>query len=543
MKRPHHLTRKTVILTFMIALLHTLAFNAQGKGKGFKDIVNHLETKYRAKKVRIPLLGLANFAVKIVRPAGVKGFKLAVFENQDFTLRDGDEPFEVVMRTAYDNEWQPLVRVTSKRGGHSRVLIYSRNAGKDVQFALLVLEAREAVVIEVKFNPDAAVRFLENPKIMGISIGKSIRGNKNVANQPAQNSSEETNATPVSPSPEATRATSEVGEPKPNPPLSGSVKDESNPPLPGEEKTATQPGEIKPVVPDRNAIRIETRLVNLNVKALNRGGQPLVDIKPEEFIVYEDGLKQEVSHFRPVDAPVNLILLLDLSGSTKNRRKAMQEAARRFVDVLPAQDNVAIVAFTRKYRPLTDFTRDKARLKSVLKEINDISGDTAFYDSMWKALDRLDQLSDARKAIIVLTDGEDDSIESTDPTEHSFEQLLERASEDDVTIYPIYFSPSNNYDKLGVIFGDGNLMGNEKSRIARKQLSDLAEQTGGEIYNAQREENLEDAYKRVAAELHTLYSLAYSPEKLMHNGEFRKITVKVNRDGAVAKTRRGYYDR
>src|SRR5262245_22634952 len=189
MKRPHHLTRKTVLLTFMIALLHTLAFNAQGKGKGFKDIVNHLETKYRAKKVRIPLLGLANFAVKIVRPAGVKGFKLAVFENQDFTLRDGDEPFEVVMRTAYDNEWQPLVRVTSKRGSQSRVLIYSRNAGKDVQFALLVLEAREAVVIEVKFNPDAAVRFLENPKIMGISIGNSIRGNKNVANQPTQNSS------------------------------------------------------------------------------------------------------------------------------------------------------------------------------------------------------------------------------------------------------------------------------------------------------------------------------------------------------------------
>src|SRR5262245_41295725 len=189
MKRPHHLTRKTVLLTFMIALLHTLAFNAQGKGKGFKDIVNHLETKYRAKKVRIPLLGLANFAVKLVRPAGVKGFKLAVFENQDFALRDGDEPFEAVMRKAYADEWQPLVLVTSKRGGHSRVLIYSRNDGKDVQFALLALEAREAVVLEVKFHPDAAVRFLDNPKIMGISLGKSIRGNSNVANRSASNSS------------------------------------------------------------------------------------------------------------------------------------------------------------------------------------------------------------------------------------------------------------------------------------------------------------------------------------------------------------------
>jgi VWFA-related protein len=121
--------------------------------------------------------------------------------------------------------------------------------------------------------------------------------------------------------------------------------------------------------------------------------------------------------------------------------------------------------------------------------------------------------------------------------------LLERAAEEDVTIYPIYFSPSNHYDKVGLLFGGGNLMGNDKSRIAAKQLSDLAEQTGGEIFSAQREENLEDAYRRVAAELHTLYSLAYSPDNLKHNGEFRKVTVKVSRDGAVARTRRGYYDR
>src|SRR5262245_54591184 len=111
MRQLHDLARKTILSIFAIALLFSLAFNAQAKGKGFKDVVKHLETKYGAKKVRIPLLGLANFAVKIIRPAGVKGFKLAVFENQDFSMREGAEPFEVVMRTAYDTEWQPLVRV------------------------------------------------------------------------------------------------------------------------------------------------------------------------------------------------------------------------------------------------------------------------------------------------------------------------------------------------------------------------------------------------------------------------------------------------
>jgi VWFA-related protein len=555
MKKQRHFARKIIVFWIMIALLPVLALNAQAKGKGFKDVVKHFEKNYRARKTRIPMLGLANFAVKLIRPAGVKGFKLAVFENQNFTLREGAEPFEAIMRNAYGKDWQPLVQIMSKRGGHNHVLIYTRCSGKDVQFALLALEEREAVVLEVKFNPDAAVRFLENPKIMGVSLGKSIRGNggnggnggnnnnNKVANRSTADSTVTNDAKQTSTDPSSATAPSVGSEPKALPSLGVSAKDENNPPLPGEIERAAQPVEVNSDTPERSAIRIETRLVNLNVKAMDRGGQPLIDLKPEDFTVYEDGSRQEITHFRPVSAPVNLIMLLDLSGSTKSKRKAMKEAAYRFVDALPAQDNVAIVAFTRRYRALTGFTNDKVKLKSVLREINGISGDTAFYDSMWKAFDQLDQVPDARKAIIVLTDGEDDSLESSDPTDHTFEQLLDRASEEDVTVYPIYFSPSNHYDKLGLLFGGGNLMGNDKSRIARRQLADLAEQTGGEIFSAQREEDLEDAYRRVAAELHTLYSLAYSPDKLKHKGEFRKVSVKVGRAGAVARTRRGYYDR
>jgi VWFA-related protein len=169
---------------------------------------------------------------------------------------------------------------------------------------------------------------------------------------------------------------------------------------------------------------------------------------------------------------------------------------------------------------------------------------------MWKALDELDQLKDARKAIVVMTDGEDDRLthdrdDSEDPNADriTFDHLLERASEDDVTIYPIYFRPSAQVDRIGIIFGNQNVMGNDRARIARRQLDQIAEQTGGEIFTASREEDLEGAYQRVAGELHTLYSLAYSPDKLKHNGEFRKISVKLKRENAVARTRRGYYDK
>jgi VWFA-related protein len=547
----------------MIALLLAPAVSAQAKGKGFKDVVKHIETNYRAKKTRIPLLGLANFAVKLIRPAGVKGFKLAVFEDQDFSPRPGAQPFHLVMRESYNKDWQPLLQINSNRSGNSRTYIYARTSGKDVQFAMVTMQDREAVVLEVKFNPDAAARFLENPKIMGISLGNSIRGNSgSVAARTPRRSPNTTNSGSSNRISNGDRTIAEMdadsaAEPNPRPALTTSANDENNPPISAaaaktDVKTeqpiaATGVKEVKEVkseVPGIDTIRIETRLVNLNVKAMDRAGQPITDLKLEDFAVYEDGIKQNVEHFKPVNAPVNTVLLLDLSGSTRKKRQAMKEAARRFVDALPAEDQISVVAFTRRYRALTGFTRDRAKLKRVLEEINGIDGGTAFYDATWKALDDLDRITDARKAIVVLTDGEDESLVGNEETIHTFEELLDRASEEDVTIYPIYFKASSqHYDKLGLIFGGGNFMGNENVRQARKQLDQLAEMTGGEVVNAQREEDLESAYHRVATELHTLYSMAYSPDKLKHNGEFRKIGVKINREGSVAKTRRGYYDR
>jgi VWFA-related protein len=529
----------------MVALLVTPSLYALAKGKGFKDVVKHIETKYGAKKVRIPMLGLANFAVKLIRPAGVKGFKLAVFEDQNFSARPGASSFDEVMREAYNKDWQPMVQVSSKRNGASHTFIYVRNAGKDVQFALAVLEDREAVVLEVKFNPDAAARFLENPKIMGISLGKSIRGDKpgavasnriprRAASPPAAASSVDSSQT--APSQAADIQSADAN----NLPIPIGVKAEA--PADAAPPVLT---ETRPNLPGREAIRIETRLVNLNVKAMDDAGQPLTDLKMEDFVVSEDGVKQDVSHFKPVNAPVNVIMLLDLSGSTKPKRKAMVDAARKFIDALPAQDRIAFVAFTRSYRALSEFTTDKESLKKVVEQIKGFDGGTAFYDSMWQALDDLDKISDARKAVVVLTDGEDESLIGDKETKHTFDELLDRASEEDVTIYPIYFSAHNHYDKIGLLFGGGGSLtgASDNRRVARNQLDSLAEQTGGEVFNAQREEDLEGAYTRVAAELHTLYSLAYSPDSPKHNGEFRKVSVKLNRDGAVAKTRRGYYDK
>ncbi|MEO6726004.1 MAG: VWA domain-containing protein [Blastocatellia bacterium] len=549
-----------LLASAMSAQAQSKAFVA--KGRGFNDLVSHLEKNYRAKRTKVPMLGLANFAIRIVRPAGVKGFKLAVFEDQDFSSRAETTSFHQVMRQSYNKDWSPLVQINSKRDGNSRTFIYVKQSKKDIEFAMVTIEEREAVLLQVKFNPDAASRFLENPRIMGISLGNSIRGNGNVmANQPNGQMKGRPNRTAVATPQDSSAGASDKAVVQNNeattdngtaqrasrPVLNSSANDENNPPLPGSTSATANPAEpveVKPAAPREDTVRIETRLVNLNVKAMDRAGQPITNLKQGDFDVYEDGVKQDVSHFKPVTAPVSVVMLLDLSGSTQRKRKAMKAAAIRFVDAMPAGDKIAMVGFTRRYKVLTDFTDDKATLKSVLEKINGLDGGTAFYDSMWKALDQLDQLTEARKAIVVLTDGEDESLIGDRETTHTYDALLDRASEEDVTIYPIYFSGTqNHYNKLGVLFGGGGFLGENKSKTARKQLEQLADQTGGELFSAQREEELEAAYKRVASELHTLYSLAYSPDKLKHDGQFRRVSVKLKQDSSVAKTRRGYFDK
>jgi VWFA-related protein len=248
------------------------------------------------------------------------------------------------------------------------------------------------------------------------------------------------------------------------------------------------------------------------------------------------------------------VLLLDLSGSTKDVRKQMIDAAKKFIDSLGKDDRIALAAFTREFILLSDFTSDRNLLKKRVEEIKKIRGGTAYYDAMWTTLDLLSRLSQSRKAIVVLTDGVDNSISrfGYENTNHTFGELFERVSGEDATIYPIYFNTDEWTPPIFDKFKDPRQAERAArrydertapARLARRQLEALAEQTAGIVIDADTENDLDAAYERVARELRTLYSLGYAPKELKNNKQFRKISVQVNRDGTVAKTRRGYYAR
>jgi Ca-activated chloride channel family protein len=288
-----------------------------------------------------------------------------------------------------------------------------------------------------------------------------------------------------------------------------------------------------------DVIKLEARLVNLNVKVTDAAGQTLPILRKEDFVVLEDDVRQDVSYFEPVTAPLNIVLLLDLSGSTEHKIKVMKKAAQKFVDSLKPTDHIAVAAFTRRFFVISNFTTDHKLLNDRIGDIKNRHSGTAYYDAMWATLDLLEEAKTTRKAIVVLTDGVDNSLDHPDNAEfdpkHGFDDLLGRTVEADATIYPIYLD--TEYETIGA----GGRSGHEAYVTARKQLQALADQTGAMMFKAERAEDLEGVYQQVAAELHSLYSMAYAPKVVRKDGKWRKISIAVDLPGAKVRTKRGYF--
>jgi hypothetical protein len=173
----------------LLAILSISSLSAvaqkRGSGGGFDAIAKHLKTRYQARKKGIPLLGLAKFAVRIIKPAGVKSINLSLFEDLKNTSGLPDSELSGMMRNSLTNEWRPLISIRQRNG--DQIYIYATEAGKDIKLAVLAINQTEAVLARVKIEPDALRKFLDNPSILGISLG----GNRQTqALQPEQSETE-----------------------------------------------------------------------------------------------------------------------------------------------------------------------------------------------------------------------------------------------------------------------------------------------------------------------------------------------------------------
>ncbi len=289
---------------------------------------------------------------------------------------------------------------------------------------------------------------------------------------------------------------------------------------------------------EEEAVVLKAALVNLNVSVSNRAGVALANLKKEDFDVAENGEAQKIEFFQSTNAPFNLVLLLDLSGSIKDKLDIVKSAALRFIDVLSPQDKVAVVTFTDEIRVVSQLTDDRVELKRRIKSIDQSRGGTAFYEAMWFSLmDTLRGTRGQRNAVVVMTDGVDSSLDRYNPmqTRVSFNQLARRMEEADVIVFPIYLD--TEYEE---VFERGN-SSSEAYAIARDQLERIAELSGGQMFKAEKVGDLAGVYKQVAAAIRTVYSVGYYPTNAEKDGTFRRVRVLVNRPDAAVRTRKGYY--
>jgi VWFA-related protein len=316
-------------------------------------------------------------------------------------------------------------------------------------------------------------------------------------------------------------------------------------------------GASVPVWPQdpEDVVRVDTALVQLNVGVVDARGQAIRSLSRNDFTVYEDGIKQPILNFEPTEAPFSLVLLLDMSGSTLGFRPQLKQAVGRFLDALSPEDRVAVIQFNKKVKTLSGFTNDMRKTDYAIR-IAEGAGETYFYDALRYALKELDKEGKRRKAVVVLTDGLDTGLRNSDralaskaetdaaavasidpKASNELNQVLSAADKQGVTIYPLAL-PSGDVKRLPL----QSPVLTAIYTAARVRLQSIADRTGGRLNDIQRLDQMARLYAEVAADLRSLYSVAYrgAPGR---DGKWREIRIEVTQPELIARTRPGYFAR
>lgn len=299
---------------------------------------------------------------------------------------------------------------------------------------------------------------------------------------------------------------------------------------------------------DSEIIKVDTQIVSVPVKVLDRSGRFIGGLKKENFKVFEDGVDQEIASFGNEEQPFTVALALDMSYSAKFKAEEIQNAALAFIGQLRPEDKVMVISFDSEVYVQCEPTNDRKVLRAAIRRTR-ISYGTSLYDAMDLVINnRLKRIA-GRKAIVLFSDGVDTSSSQA----NDFNNLSD-ALELDALIYPIEYDTFNEVQAMrrgSVIIQPGKppeITGtmNDKGTTAAEYekaseyLNQLADRTGGRLYKATTLANLSSAFSRIASELREYYSLGYYPTDESKAGKNHKIKVKVDRPGTIVKTRDTY---
>jgi len=274
------------------------------------------------------------------------------------------------------------------------------------------------------------------------------------------------------------------------------------------------------------AFRSRAELVLLPVTARDTQGRVVRDLVAGDFRIFENGRPQQIAMFSDDQIPTSISLLLDTSASMQQNLTATQAAAGGIVDRLGPADAGQVVAFNNTVDIRQDFTSDHALLRRAI-DTSRADGSTALYNAVYIALRALQRHrptnSDVRReAIILLSDGED-TVSVLD-----FDRVLDAARRSQTLIYTI---------DLRV----GSAATQPRGKDGAYVLRQFAEQTGGRAYSVTDVHQLDSVYKEIYDAIAASYMLGYVPKPDAPGGDWRAISIAVNRPGVIARTRAGYF--
>ncbi len=293
-------------------------------------------------------------------------------------------------------------------------------------------------------------------------------------------------------------------------------------------------------ISEGDVIRVESQLVTLNISVIDRGtNRGLVGLGQSDFKLFEDGAEQRVVQFESSNAPFDMVLLIDLSGSTREVVKLIRAAAVRFVEAARPADRIGVITFAGEPAVVSTLTADRDLLRQRIETIDTARGDTKLYDATNFAMAELlkESKKSRRTAIVLMSDGLDGTIpgiSGQQGSKASYPDTLRNVQEFDGVLYTLWLN--TEYEAMSPLDTQP-----EAFDAGHDRMKEMADAGGGVFYEVEKLTDLAGAYEQVVADLGTMYSLAYRPTNNARDGRWRTIRIGVNRNNAVPRGKRGYY--
>ena len=282
----------------------------------------------------------------------------------------------------------------------------------------------------------------------------------------------------------------------------------------------------KPQTPPKNpTLKVDVDLVLVNATVTDPQNRYVTGLEKEHFQIWEDKLEQKIEYFSAEDVPISLGVIFDVSGSMKDKISTARDAAVTFLKTGNPEDEYFLVEFANRPEVAEDFTTDVTRLQNRLI-FTPAKGMTAMYDSVYLGLEKLKEGNNPKKALLLITDGEDNR------SRYTFSNVKDFVKEQDVQIYGI-----------GIVDDFNSQLGS--GHTGRAMVEELSDLTGGRAFFPDSVYDLEDICTKIAVELKNQYVIGYSSTNAAKDGKWRKLRLKINPPKGLphlnVRSKSGYY--